>query len=153
MIALAGCFNHSGPHAEALHASRGLGASALPLPTKDEVALVNGRPFSLSGFYSLQSLLNHSSTEAVLWVGSGALALQNETQGQGHELSPQAAIQISRYAIGDISFAEAESALQQYQTRATERPTPHQLKLKIEQLLLHSVVHRNNQLLAALNQP
>jgi hypothetical protein len=147
------CFNPppSAPPAAPLSSERSF-SQGLPVPTKDEVALVDGRALSISGFFALRTQLKRPSTEGVLWVGIAALALQNETRARGHEISTRAAVDIARYALGDSSAAESENGLREYFSFSAVPPAPTQVKQELDRIVSKTTVQRNERAVASLNQ-
>ena len=83
----------------------------LPLPSKDDVALVDGRPTFDHGLSraALRSQLKNRSTAAVLWAGTAALAIQNATRARGAELETPAAVALAQYALGEIGADQADT--------------------------------------------
>jgi hypothetical protein len=122
-----------------------------PIPTKDEVALVDGQPISISGFQNLRSSLKNQNVEAVFWVGVGAVALQNESRARGKQLPLTTIIPIVRYAAGDLGRPEAEGALRDYYAGQSLLPTADEVRHEVERLMARAVVQRNPQVLAALH--
>src|SRR5687767_9750617 len=105
---VSGCFKFpstptsSDPHAQQMK---------LPLPTKDEVARVNGRPLSLQDFLTIRENLNEPSNQKAFWIGTAALALQDDRRSQGKEVTFRAAFELARYAMNDISVIQAASSI------------------------------------------
>ncbi len=156
-LAGAGCFDQPLFHRELPLATRvgndpRFGALS-PIPTKDDVALVDGRPFSISGFLALRGVMRTQSKEAILWAGTAAIAIQNATRARGREVEPPAAVEIARYALGEISAAQADNSLHQYFERLGVPPTPPEVRAELDRLLSQAVVRRNERVLASLNQP
>jgi hypothetical protein len=119
-------------------------------PTKDEVLLVDGRAISIAGFYALRTQLKNPSTEAVLWAGVATLVLQKETRGRGGELSTVAAVEIARYAMGELSLGEAQGSLRDHFGHLGPLPTSDQTKREIERLVSKSDIQRNPSTIASL---
>lgn len=86
----------------------------LPLPTSEEVALVNQQAYSLSDFYYVRSSLNQPNSQSAVWVGIAALALKQHTAKRGASISNETALFLARYAINDITLAEAIPHLRQF---------------------------------------
>jgi hypothetical protein len=124
---------------------------ALPMPTSDEVALVDGRPLSISGFIALRTALGNPSVETTFWIATAALALENDSRSHGAELSPGAAVMVARYAVGEIPKETAEPYLREYESGSSQALTSAELRRQIERLLARSVVQRNPQVLAGLH--
>ena len=128
-------------------------SQSLPVPNKDEVALINGRALSLSAFIALRSQVRTRGSEAVLWVGLGAFALQDEAKSHDQELSIVAAVEIARYAMRELGADQADQSLRQYFTRVQTPPEPELVHKEIDRLLASATVRRNNMVLASLIQP
>lgn len=151
-----GCFSPTlptTPLAARLVGSERSFSQSLPAPTKDEVALIDGRPFSITGYLALRSQLRTRTSEAVFWVGSAALAIQNSTRARGHELQTPVAVDIARYALGELNAAEADNSLRQYFERRGLPPTSMEVRREVDRLLSLAVVQRNDRVLRSLNQP
>ena len=111
----------------------------LPLPTKDQVALVNGRPLTLSDYHYVRSLVPQLAPQTVFWIGTAALALQIEAHTSGVSLSSTQALEISRYSMGSLAVETAMPSLRAfYSTRPI--PSPNEVKRELEALLARSVV-------------
>lgn len=151
-----GCFSPGPPPvpraAQFIASERPL-SQTLPAPTKDEVALVDGRAFSISGFLAIRARLKNHATAAVIWVGTGSLAIQNATRARGRELEIGTAVDIARYALGELTAAEADSSLHLFFERGGLPPAPEEVRKEIDQLLSSAIVRRNERVLASLNQP
>jgi len=124
----------------------------LPIPTKDEVALVDGRALSITAFLTLRSHLRTHATEAIFWVGTAALALQNETRARGEEIQISTAVDIARYALGELNAAEADTSLRQYFARTGLPPTPANARTELDHLLSKSSVQRNERAMSSLGK-
>ena len=122
----------------------------LPLPTKDEVALVNERSLTITDFNQIRSTMKKRSTEGAVWVGIGAILLQKELKRQGQSLAPPVAIEIARYAWGDIPALHPPDALHHLFPDRTGLLSPDDLKREIDRLSQQNVVIRNTRLLSLL---
>ncbi len=124
---------------------------ALALPTKDELALVDGQPISIAGFSTIKSSLSKPSNEAALWIATAALAAQHDTKRQGRDLTLTVAVKMARYALADLPFQGAEASLRVYYGAKGSLPSSLQVKQDLEQLMLRSVIQENRALLMALD--
>jgi hypothetical protein len=141
LISLLGCFTPS---------QESLLQFGLPLPTKDEVAVVNGRPITIDHYLTIRHFLNTTSAETILWVCIATIAIQNEAQSRNRELSPSHALEIARYAIGEMAEQEASGSLQEFYGPSVAIPVPAQVLKDIESLTNRSVIHKNHQALSML---
>lgn len=127
-------------------------ASRLPVPTKDEVLVVDGRALSISGYLVLRSQLRLRDKEGVFFAAAATLALQNDSRLTGSELSPKEAFDIVRYALDDGASPELQEASKQYFKVSSGRlPDAATLRKQLSLLVTRSVVQRNPQVLAELN--
>jgi hypothetical protein len=121
----------------------------LALPTKDEVALINGRALSFAQFEEIHRKLGKPSLESTLWICLGAMVLQDDLkQTQGRLLEANYSIDIASFAAGATSAPLIEPAWQAYSVNsagAAARPIPpkEELRAKIEALLNRSEIVRN----------
>jgi hypothetical protein len=115
----------------------------LPVPTKDEIVRVNGRPLTLNDFLFIRSQTEDSSAETAYWLGVSTLVIQNHGKKQGKNISAASALLIARYALGKITEQTASSSLNQYYARTTPVPTPQEVKKEIEQLTQQMIVLKN----------
>ncbi len=120
----------------------------LPMPTKDDVALVNGRPFSVGQFLTIRSSLNHPNDERAYWIGIAALAIQNENNAKGRDISFPSAVTIARYALKDISAAEIEFNLKEFNFHPTA--SSDETRNEIESILNKSIIQKSSQNLSQL---
>lgn len=122
----------------------------LPFPTKDQVALVDGRPLTLTDFLAIRERLKTPSSEQAYWVGIATLALQSEARSRGHDISLQNTYDVARYAIGDIIALEAQSSLNTY-FNGKQVPPPEEVKRQIDTITKNSVIVRNSQSLGMIH--
>jgi hypothetical protein len=123
-----------------------------PILTKDEVAVVDGRPFSISDFQTVQARLTHPSTSSIVWVGTAVLALQSQSRNQGTEISSSAALEIARFALGELTRAKAEPALRQLPPPSAVSDSL-SARITLNHAISSSVVRRNESLIALLRVP
>lgn len=128
------------------------GRPPLPMPSKDEVALVDGRPLTLTDYLALRDHIRKHTTEAVLWAGIAALAIQNETRARGAELRSASAVEVALYALGELNAAEADNSLRAYFARTGLPPKPDEVRAALDRLLATSIVRRNERALSSLGQ-
>lgn len=126
-------------------------AAALPLPTKDEVALVEGRPFSVSAYLSLRASLKRPSDEDAFWVGTAAIALQQQAHARGQSLAANVAADVARFAIRDLGPLEAQDSLRA--VFGAPHPASGTVKRQLDELVSKVFVQRNEALLSALKHP
>jgi hypothetical protein len=122
----------------------------LPLPTKDEVALINGHPLSVGDYLVLRSQLDTSTPEETLWVGIAAIVLQDTLQSHGKVLSSPAAVGIARYALRAITEEEAKPHLIEYYNQLKKFPSPEDVKREVEEISSKSLIQRNSRALSEL---
>lgn len=135
-------------------ASKGSLRERLFAPTADDVLILDGRALTLTNYYIAQNLLQHPTKELALWVGTAALALQNEgAQGNRDILFPEALL-IARYAAGEnppaADLLMTQKAYEHF-TSKTALPSIPDLKSQIDSLIAHSVIQRNPQAFAELH--
>lgn len=145
-LALCGCKKSREPQSFALM------EPPLPHLTKDDVLRVNGKPLSITAYMAIRSKLKEPTKNNVLWVGTAALAMIKETSAQGKELSPTVAIDIARYALGDLPLASADASLREYLGQNIQQPAPppEDLKTQLDQFVARAVIQRNLRVLAEL---
>lgn len=125
-----------------------------PVPTQDEVARINGRPFTVGDFLLIRSQTEKPTPEIAYWLGVSALVLQDHKTRQGQLLSGSAALQVARYALQLIPQKTAVPALKEYYAssffKASQRttlseafPSPEEVKKEIEQLTQRAVIVKN----------
>ena len=124
----------------------------LPLPTKDEVVLVDGRPLSIAGFMAVRTALSQATTQSALWIGMAALAIQNETRARGREMAMTSAVEIARYALNELSLEQVEPALRAFVGKLGALPPPTALRHDVELLLARAVIQRNIPVIAELQK-
>lgn len=115
------------------------------VPTKDDLLWVDGRRLSLDGYAALRSALPVSlSKDYVIWVAIAALAIQNDSMIHGREIPLPTAVDLARYAQGDVPLTqELESYIQ--------KTDSNEYKTKLQQLINRSSVQRNPQVLAEVH--
>lgn len=123
----------------------------LPIPSKDEVALVDGRPLSLSGFVNLRTLLKDPSIENTFWVGIASLTIQNNAISRNINLPMESAVVLARYAAQDLPLEDCAGALRAFLGPQGELPGQVAWKNQVERWVAQSVVQRNPQVLAQLH--
>lgn len=120
------------------------------MPSKDDVAVVDGRPFTLTTFMSLRSRLKSQSVESVFWAGTALISLQNEGASQGQTVPGETALSIVRYALGEVPLEEARKDLEVFFKSGGGALSPQQVRIQLDRLLMRSVIQRNPQVLAHL---
>jgi hypothetical protein len=127
--------------------------AALPLPGKDDVALVEGRRLTLSFFKEIEERLGPPvSVDTTLWVGLATLVIQNDSTSRARPLDTAKAYEISLYALGRIPAPAIESSLKDYIENTEPTPTPGTIREIIDQHLARSVVRHNARVLAELRR-
>jgi hypothetical protein len=116
----------------------------LPLPTKDEVARVDGRPLTIQDFLTIRSRLQNPSDATALWVGISSIALQNNAHSRGRSIQPEYAIDIARYAVGDLQSFSADESLKEYFPESQDVPSPESVKKEIDALTQRSLVQKSS---------
>jgi hypothetical protein len=122
----------------------------LPVPTADEVVVVDGRGVGIEAFEVLRAQLTTQETEYSLWAVSAVLLVQNESRAHGAELGPSAALRVVRYALGELDSSQAVDALIAFVGPDSPAPSPNDLRRRIDALMTRAVVKRNPRLLAEL---
>ncbi len=121
----------------------------LPLPSKDDVALVDGRPFTLSTFLDLRAQLGKKgSAENTFRLGTSAIAVQLEAARRGVNLDSSAAIALAGYSLGHGSAELAAPGLKALW--GEKPPTASDALRQIDEWVARSVILRNPQVLAGL---
>lgn len=119
----------------------------LTLPTKDDVALIDGRALTLTSFSRLKAAFPKASNESLLWLGLGSMALQSSARSKGFDLGGQSALNVARFAAGELSVKDAETDLRTYYQKTGILPGSEQVRREIETLLQDSSILRNPQAL------
>ncbi len=114
----------------------------LPMPTPEEVALVDGVPFTLADFLTIRSNLHNPSSETAYWIGVGSLAVRREAANQGRKLGLLESSRLTRYAAGELSVIEAEADLRLFYPEKKNLPTPGEVKEMVNQLIERSWVQK-----------
>jgi hypothetical protein len=119
----------------------------LPSLSKEEIARIDGYPFTLSDFVIVRSFLNHPTPDLTYWVGVGSIVLSKESRNKGRPVSLQTAIRVAQYASGDLPLDFAFESLKEYysQSLGKSEPVPHpsEVKKQIENLTHQSLVQRS----------
>jgi hypothetical protein len=147
-LCIAGCFNTREP---ASTPAAETGTTHPPFPTKDDVALVDGKPFSLSTYMAIRSILQHASVENTFWVGVAVLAIQSDREKHGKPFKIETALNVARYALNDLPPELAGPSLREFFGETDSVPNPAELRQKIDRLVSQAVVQRNPQVLADLH--
>jgi hypothetical protein len=113
------------------------------MPTKDEVALVNEQPLSISDYLNIRKIMADSTRESAIWAGISALSLQHQAGERGVHLSARTSLDIARYALRNLSTPSAIASLQQYYHFGKTPPSPEWVKKELEELVEKSVVKRS----------
>lgn len=116
----------------------------LPLPTKDEMALVNGEPLTIRGYLDIRAITPSLTPEKSLWAGIAALALYSEAKHKGYILDRNHALKIARYALEDLASDAVAPELTAYYRTGLSRLSPARIKLELEELLARSVVVKSS---------
>ncbi len=120
--------------------------------SKDDVLLINGTPLSLTSFLSIRSQLKNQKKEAALWVSIATLCLIGKKTSKEHPLSPTLALDVARYAIQDLPLEKAQTSLREYLGHSpssnTVIPSSADVKKDLEELITHSTVQKNIQILS-----
>lgn len=150
---LSACLNSSSSVAKRLNsqgtpasAGNSVQADALAVPTKDDVALVNGVRFSISGYQQIKSQMKKPSQEAVFRVGVSALLFQEDAKSRGILLTLAQTTGLARFTGGDLSELPPNPTMTQY-LNAIEPETSRALA---DRLINRAIVQRNSQILAEL---
>ena len=138
-----GCFSHQ----QQLE----LEGYQLPMPTKDEVARVNGIPFTLSEFVSIRKSLSTRSSDKAYWIGVAALTLVSETQSRKNPLNYSSALELAKYAAFESSETQSlespseglKKNLKFHFPTYSDSPSPQQLKAEIEKMTQKIAVVKN----------
>jgi len=129
----------------------------LLLPTKDDVALVDGTPYSISGFLAIKNYLSDLSADQVVWMGIAALTLQNDAMARNSTLTAPAALGVARYAVDHLSKETTLLLLQKENSLGYFKPSGSigsvkEVKTLIEDLMSRAVINRNAQVIAELSK-
>ncbi len=119
----------------------------LTLPSKDDVALIEGRALTLTFFGEIRATVPKASVETQLWLGLGAMALQDKARTRDVYVPIRSALIIARYAAGELSAEMAEPAVREYYQVAGPIPEATRVRDEIDQILKQSTIHRNPQAL------
>jgi hypothetical protein len=108
------------------------------MPSKDEIAVIDGRALTITHFLSIRRQMRQPSAESAYWLGLASLALEKDAKTKGKTFSLLDALLLSRYAIGDISRLEASAVLQAYFEPVAVPSTQEDVKKAVDQLLKRS---------------
>jgi len=115
-----------------------------PLPTKDEVALINGRPITISDYLFIRDTLQSKySPEVTLWVGLASYVLLQNTLERKIEFSKKQALDIARYSVGDITLKEAANSLRVYFAPKAPELNPAIIKKELDTLIGRAIIIKN----------
>jgi hypothetical protein len=121
--------------------------SKLVIPTKDDVAVVDGEPISLTTFLTLRAAMPSAPVEAVFNTAVSAAVLQRIHREQGKDLGYDIAVDLARYAYGETrDLARALAALGRDRV-----PPAGELKKALDEAVAHAVVQRNPRALAEIH--
>jgi hypothetical protein len=82
---------------------------------KDDVLLVNGGHLSITGFLNIRSQMKDQlNKEKALWVSIATMTILYSPAPSGLGMSPHGAVDVARYAIGDLPLEKAQSSLRDY---------------------------------------
>lgn len=133
----------------------GAGSVSLPVPTKDEVLIVDGRRLSLTGYFALKERYPDLGRESLLWLSTASLALQNHAQTAGRNLQPELAANLAYQALGSagnpVLPAEVEAEARALFPAESAALSPASLRAAMDRLVTRAVVQRNVQVLAELH--
>lgn len=130
----------------------------LPIPTKDDVAVVNGRALPLAAFLTLRTQWRALPKDDVLWVAMVALSLQTDAeinQSLKEPLSPDESLLLAEFGAGARPYPEV-----QHLTDRLNRLSPLQLsptvssrdyRGRLDLVLKRAIVQKNPLVLAELN--
>ena len=107
-----------------------------PLPTKDEVALVDGVPITLTAFERVRTSLPDADTDTVYWVTVAAAVLHAEAARGPRPIPIGEAVGIARYAAGRSEPAAIREAAARFLSGngAAASPSPPSRKTVRERL-------------------
>ena len=130
-------------------------ARPLPRLTKDEIAVVDGIPISLTAFERVRSSLKGAPVETVYWVTIAAAVLKADADRSARKLTIQEAVGIARYASGYPEGAPVMNAARAYFTEisennAPEPPAPRVVKERLERLIQAADIKKNAPILSNL---
>jgi hypothetical protein len=149
LVLVSGCFNPFSP-------SGGLGNQeslnrVLPLPTKDQILLVDGRPVSISDYMRFRALMPEVKKDALVNDLVAITVIINDADKRGVSgFSADSALKLLKYASGEPLPADSPSVLDLY-TAGRGAPGPSELKSQIATLVSRAVVQTNTRVLAQMN--
>lgn len=117
------------------------------LPSKDEVARINGRALGISAFLYLKKQVPKATTESLLWISLGAMALQDHLYQSGIAATDEHAIRIARYGIGELPLEKVRDDLRMAFPVNKDLPSVTQVRDQIDALLSRSEILRNTTVL------
>jgi hypothetical protein len=160
---LVGCFFSSGSvtieeadSALSVRSSRlPFGRRGLPIPTKDDVALVDGEAVTLGDFVSARDVMADKSRDAVLWASIGARIIEGRWRKRAAdptEPSAPKALELARYALNEMPRDRVEVSLRSFYGLAADQPLPDPPRLRrdVDAWVAAAVVQKNIQALAEL---
>jgi hypothetical protein len=146
LLSLAGCFESTSATTPiSSYTPPGLDDRHGPLPTKDEVLLINGHPLSVTDYFDIRRRVGPAvSRDAVLWIGEASLLLQDDWRAKGEQLDPANSVVLSAYASGVFTLDQVKA------TGLKSIPPARGLFTEIEAQLKKAEVRQNHILLAEL---
>lgn len=119
----------------------------LPLPTKDQLLLVDGNPVSISDYMSCRAIFPGAKKEYLVHILTRATLVSADAQKRGVKLSLDDSVALVRYSTGEVSEASVSAALLSF---AGDKVSPPDLNLRISSLLARAVVQINSRVLSEL---
>jgi hypothetical protein len=121
---------------------------ALSLPTKDDVALVDGKALTIGAYMAIRETVTNKDRETILWLGLASLAIQNDSRSRGHELAPDIALNLAKFATGLLPRNLVANEIREYQGAKAVTPDAVTFKAELDALLARAVIHRNERALS-----
>lgn len=121
------------------------------VPSKDELAKINGRALNLSAALHLKSEMPTATAESVLWVGLGAIALQESLKSQSIFITDHHAVRLARFAAGNLPGNEVRDELRMIYPELKDAPNHLELRTRIDTLLAQSEIIRNPAAIAEIH--
>ena len=128
--------------------SRPVPVTSFPMPSKDDVARVDGERFSIELYLAIRARMAHPTQKSVLWAGTTTLSLMRQSELTGHALSLGEAMTCALYSLGELPMERAMPALTKYTGGTGLATSPQILKESFNQLVARVVVQKNPQILA-----
>lgn len=119
-----------------------------PLPYKDEIALINNRPFTLTLFMKIRSLLTDKKTETVYWTGASSILLLEKYKKQNITISES--LEIARFGLGEPSTQNVESILKKYSIESGNTPSRQNVRRMLDQMISEAKIQKNQRLLNSI---